>query len=226
MKTYYYLYQIQNKINSKLYVGVHQTKNLNDGYMGSGKIITSAIKKHGIEHFEKTIIEHFDTAEEMFAREKEVVTDDFLTRKDIYNLRRGGTGGFDYINKNVTLRKDKNKIARASTDIILEKKWGTNWRSVLGKLASVASKTDAAKFKRKQTLKERNIKSDASHMNTSEINKKRIAKFKEIGHQQGEKNSQAGTMWITNGIENKKIKKVEPIPTGWNKGRKINASLV
>ena len=32
-------------------------------------------------------------------------------------------------------------------------------------------------------------------------------------------NSQYGTMWITNGTENKKIKKDEPIPEGWNKGR-------
>lgn len=194
--------------------------------MGSGKIIKSAIKKHGIENFKKTIVEHFNTAEEMFSREKQIVTDDFLTRKDTYNLRRGGTGGFDYINKNVELRKDKNKLARASTDIILEQKWGPTWRSVLGKLASVASKTDVAKLKRKQTLKERNIKSDASHMNTTHINKKRIAKFKEIGHQQGEKNSQAGTMWITNSIENKKIKKTQPIPEGWSKGRKIKASVV
>ena len=35
----------------------------------------------------------------MFAREKEVVTDEFLARPDTYNLRRGGFGGFDYINK-------------------------------------------------------------------------------------------------------------------------------
>ena len=81
MKTYYYLYQIQNKINSKFYVGVHQTKNLNDGYMGSGKIIKSAIKKHGIENFKKTIVEHFNTAEEMFSREKQIVTDDFFNQK-------------------------------------------------------------------------------------------------------------------------------------------------
>ena len=42
-----------------------------------------------------------------------------------------------------------------------------------------------------------------------------------IGHQQGMKNSSFGTMWITNGIENKKIKKTNTIPAGWEKGRVI-----
>lgn len=30
-----------------------------------------------------------------------------------------------------------------------------------------------------------------------------------------------GTMWITNGIINKKMKKNDSIPDGWHKGRKI-----
>lgn len=38
---------------------------------------------------------------------------------------------------------------------------------------------------------------------------------------QGEANSQFGTMWITNGIENKKIKKSSDIPEGWARGRKM-----
>lgn len=37
----------------------------------------------------------------------------------------------------------------------------------------------------------------------------------------GDRNSQFGTVWITNGIENKKIKKdLDNIPEGWYKGRK------
>jgi hypothetical protein len=50
---------------------------------------------------------------------------------------------------------------------------------------------------------------------------KRINSFKAIGHQQGQFNSQYGTMWVTNGETNKKIKKSEPIPEGYSPGRKL-----
>lgn len=42
-----------------------------------------------------------------------------------------------------------------------------------------------------------------------------------IKHQQGEKNSQYGTMWITNGELNKKIRKSDPIPESYYPGRKL-----
>ena len=48
--------------------------------------------------------------------------------------------------------------------------------------------------------------------------------YKEIGHQQGEKNSQYGTCWVTKEGENKKIKKEELEifkQQGWKKGRVI-----
>jgi hypothetical protein len=53
-----------------------------------------------------------------------------------------------------------------------------------------------------------------------EETKRKISETNKI-KQKGELNSQYGTMWITNGIENKKIKKDEIIPEGWTKGRKI-----
>lgn len=104
----YYLYEIKNNINGKIYVGVHKTKNVNDDYFGSGKVLREAIKKYGKENFSKTINEYFDSAELMFAREKEIVNDEFLKRGDVYNLRRGGQGGFDFIN-NTGILKFKGK---------------------------------------------------------------------------------------------------------------------
>jgi len=49
---------------------------------------------------------------------------------------------------------------------------------------------------------------------------------KEIGlinsiKQRGINNSQYGTMWITNGSVNKKIKKTEDIPKDWYLGRSL-----
>ena len=84
---FYYLYEIKNLVNSKIYVGVHKTRNMNDGYMGSGKVIRSAIEKYGIENFQKVILETFGDTKAMYAREKEVVTEEFLAREDVYNLR-------------------------------------------------------------------------------------------------------------------------------------------
>jgi hypothetical protein len=93
----YYLYEITNLINGKIYIGVHKTTSIDDGYMGSGKRLAYAKKKYGVEKFQKRILETFQSAEEMYEREKEIVTPEFLARSDTYNLRRGGNGGFDYI---------------------------------------------------------------------------------------------------------------------------------
>ena len=50
---FYTIYKITNKLDGKIYIGKHQTKDLNDGYMGSGKHLRYAQTKHGIDNFEK-----------------------------------------------------------------------------------------------------------------------------------------------------------------------------
>lgn len=96
---FYTIYKTTNKLNGKIYIGKHQTKDLNDNYIGSGKRLWNSIHKHGIENFKKEILFVFETEDEMNAKEKELVTDEFCLREDTYNLCPGGKGGWGYINK-------------------------------------------------------------------------------------------------------------------------------
>ena len=209
---YFYLYQIINKLNDKIYVGVHKTDNLNDGYMGSGKILNRAIKKYGVEKFEKDILIYFNTAEEMFAKEKEIVTDEFLLREDTYNLRRGGNGGFDYINK------DKELLIKRNTKIARN-------RDHSSQVASIAiAKTKDSYRKNMSIAQKQRFKDQAGTFagkNHSENTKKIMSDAAKKRLADPTKNSQFGTMWITDGVKNKKILKNSIVPNGWYKGRNL-----
>lgn len=87
---FYTIYQITNTINGKIYIGCHQTDDLADSYLGSGTAITRAVKKYGRDAFVKTILHIFDEPEEMYSMEAEIVNEDFLARRDTYNLALGG----------------------------------------------------------------------------------------------------------------------------------------
>lgn len=65
-------HEVEFFIYGKIYVGVHKTRNINDGYMGSGKILKRALEKYGRENFTKEILETFESPEAMYSREKEV----------------------------------------------------------------------------------------------------------------------------------------------------------
>jgi hypothetical protein len=51
----YTVYQTTNLINNKIYVGIHKTKNINYDYMGSGKLLKSAILSNIVIYFIKSI---------------------------------------------------------------------------------------------------------------------------------------------------------------------------
>lgn len=87
---YYTIYQITNKINGMIYIGYHQTKNLEDNYMGSGKYIKRAIEAYGKENFEKVILKVFDNKEDAENYEAYIVNKKFTEREDTYNFALGG----------------------------------------------------------------------------------------------------------------------------------------
>lgn len=189
---YYTVYKVTNKVNGKFYVGAHQTYDLNDCYMGSGELIKDSIQKYGLDNFTKEILFVYDNPEDMFSKEAEIVNEDFIAEENTYNLRIGGFGGWNYVNRNVLTKEQRilggNNAAKKTNEYFKynpDRRVVPNWKG------------------RKHT-------------------KESINKMKLIDRS-GKRNSQYGTMWITNGSENKKVKKEEIIPEGWYKGRKLNS---
>lgn len=89
---YYTVYKVTNTINGMYYIGIHQTENLNDDYMGSGHKLKKAFKKYGKENFHKEILYILDTKEKMSLYEKILVVPDNELN---YNLVPGGYGGWN-----------------------------------------------------------------------------------------------------------------------------------
>ncbi len=102
----YIVYKTTNKINGKIYVGVHRTNpDIFDGYIGCGvsrkdrklkktKGFPKAVQKYGYENFERqTLFVYPDTEEgrlQAYQKEAEIVNEEFVRRADTYNLVRGG----------------------------------------------------------------------------------------------------------------------------------------
>lgn len=212
MYKYYYLYQITNLINGKIYVGIHRTNDLEDGYMGSGFLLKKAKEKYGIDNFNKEILEFFDSEDDMFAKEIELVDVDFVLRDDTYNLTEGGNGGsFTASSKGGKIggKKTGYKNGKLNGKYIYDNKLGIFSDEVKEKtpkyLLSEENLIHLCKIRDKALSK----KAQTKRKETMRLNK----------HQQGKKNSQYGKMWITNGIDSKKIDKEGIIPLGWKRGR-------
>jgi len=90
---FYTIYLTVNKINGKKYIGKHVTKDLQDSYLGSGIILSNAIKKYGKDNFEKHVLYIFESEVEMNLKESELVTLDIVHSSEYYNCALGGNGG-------------------------------------------------------------------------------------------------------------------------------------
>lgn len=87
---YRYLYKITNKLTGQYYYGIHSTKTLDDGYMGSGIKIKEAIKQLGVDNFIKEYIEFFEDDDSLRNAERKLVNANLLSDPLCYNIAPGG----------------------------------------------------------------------------------------------------------------------------------------
>lgn len=112
---YYFIYKTTCLITNSYYIGAHQTSNLEDNYLGSGKILNLSIKKYGIENHIREILEYCIDKEHLYDREREIVNVDLLKDNNCLNIKLGGSGGFD--SGYITVKdKDNNKFRVSIND--------------------------------------------------------------------------------------------------------------
>ena len=219
----------------------------NDGYMGSGVILNKAQKKFGIENFKKTIIKTFSTRDEARHEKMRVVDEDLVNDDNCYNLTIGGgltpsTVGFG-VYMNIYNNKDIRQLS-INDPLVLS----GDFVGVSKGMGVYRNKDDDSDIKQLQTddnlvtsgqyisitagfsvYKNKDNPNDIKQLATNDqlvlsgqyigISKGTKRTREEILKLTGKRNGKFGTMWITNGNEEKQINKENSIPDGWWRGK-------
>jgi hypothetical protein len=203
-KRFHYTYKTTNLINGRYYLGMHSTNRIDDGYLGSGKRLYYELNKYGRNNFNFEILVQFESREQLVQAEINLITEQDLKNPNCLNLKQGGTGGFS---KEVSQKGQKAGVLSR-----LEKsKNNPEYKAYISDQRSDLYANSLGKFKGHA------VGTFLGKTHTEESRKKMSEAKK--GKGTGKANSQFGTRWITNGTENKKIKKEEWIPTGWKLGK-------
>lgn len=185
----YTVYKTTNLKTGRYYIGVHKTDNPNDSYLGSGTLLKKAIEKYGVDSFQKEILFTFESPEEAFAKEYELLQH-HLGIRECYNLKQGGNGGWKFVHQNGLTNKNKTKehyikMGRA------------------GQIAHEKRRIDDAEYNANWLKK-------IHHPQTEETKQKIRDSLK------GRKRNK---VWITDGVVNKFHDAEQPIPDGFRYGR-------
>ena len=205
MKIYLYI-KTHNSTGLK-YFG--KTIQLNvEKYRGSGTVWLNHIKKHGY-NVSTEIIACFEDIEKCkeFAYDFSI-KNDIVNSSEWANLEIERIEGYGNFKNKEVLEKARETRRKNQTSIEFDKTI-----SKLGRKKVIENKLGYLNPKNQMKGVEKALTEDAR--------KKRLEKLKEIKHQQGERNNQFGTHWITDGVSNKKIKNNENIPIGWRLGRVV-----
>jgi len=194
---YHFVYLTTNLINGKHYLGKHSTSNLKDRYLGSGKIISQAIKKHGNKNFKCKVLMQFSNEVDAYRAERLLgVIWKVRENKNFYNLTDCGTGALSCKRSPESVAKGADKIrGKKQPPELIEKRIRSRiennsfiWKQeakdrfsqkMKGKVLSEETKRRMSKSKKGRTFSDETLKK------LSEASKKW---HKEFGHSQESKN--------------------------------------
>lgn len=219
-KKYHYIYKTTCQVTGKFYVGMHSTDNLDDGYLGSGKILGYSRKKYGDESHKKEIIEMCPSREALKLREKEIVNEQLLADPLNINLKYGGEGGFEHQNLNSAVQSEKGKRGNLKMKYLRED--DEEWVERKSRKLSNSLKRAYEEGRREARF------CDWTGKTHKEETKRKIGAKNSL-HQRGEGNSQFGTCWMTDGISSFKVKRPDVkryLELGYSLGRTIIAREV
>ena len=207
----YTVYKTVNLVNGKFYIGVHKTDNPYDDYLGSGKLIKSAIKKYGISNFKKEIIAIFDSKADAYQLESELL----VLGEASYNLKAGCYGGFDYLNDGSPqhlerARRAASKGGKASSDKLWEE-----YRNNPEFKDEFSNKLSES-VKKYYTNGGTHSRSFLGREHSDETKLKMSIKAKS---RTGQNNPQFGKIWVTDGVINKLIPSSDDMPENFYRGR-------
>lgn len=212
-----YLYKITFEGRLEWYYGVHKEKVFGENYLGSPKTNKTFWKlyKPLIE-----ILETFDYSEEGWnlaqEREKELIRPD-LNNPFCLNESCGGKSSLKVSSE--TMSKTNKRLwqtpeYREKMDEVFGKRWNDpHQREKVSKESKERWRDPETREKMRQGL----LRQDT-------LDKLKLIR-KKNSHQKGEKNSQYGTIWVTNGLENRKIKSEDPVPEGFWRGRTLTPKV-
>ena len=198
---YGYIYKTTNLLNGKIYIGQKKSTHLVESYLGSGDLISRAIKKYGKENFKLELLEYCKDKSDLDKKEKYYI--DLFKSQDInigYNIADGGQGG------------DLGELARQHISEAIK---GT-------------VRTEEQKQNISNTLKNKNYHlSDEQKQKISIANKNKVVseetrlKLSIANKNRPKESFLSGTknkIVINNGVDIKYIDKNDTIPEGWVKG--------
>lgn len=90
---FFFIYKTTNLITGKFYIGAHTTRDLDDGYLGSGLVLKNSINKWGLENHIREILQFLPDSDSLYSYEHQLVNEDLLNDPCCMNLKVGGKGG-------------------------------------------------------------------------------------------------------------------------------------